>query len=102
MLIKANGDVTLCEQVPHGPPFVVGNVSRQGVLGVWNSAELAAFLHPPQELFRGSVCFDCEAFPSCHDDRLGYCYRDTLFSYGTIYNAPPDCPRQTAVGLRQI
>ena len=102
MLIKANGDVTLCEQVPHGPPFVVGNVLRQGVLGVWNSAELAAFLHPPRELFHGSICFDCEVFPACHDERLGYCYRDTLFSYGAIYDAPPDCPRQTAVGLRQV
>lgn len=102
MVVKPNGDVTVCEQVPHQPPFVVGNVVRQGLLGVWDSKEMYAFLNPSRELFSSAICYTCKEFTNCHDNQLGYCYRDALFNYGTMYEAPSDCPRQTNIGLRQV
>jgi radical SAM protein with 4Fe4S-binding SPASM domain len=102
MVVKANGDVTLCDQVPHSGQFVVGNVFRDGVMGVWNSPSLYAFNNPPREAFQGTVCFDCREFKDCHDERRGYCYREALFAYGTIYDAPPDCPFQLNAGTRRI
>ncbi len=102
MGIKPNGDVTLCDQIPQAPPFVVANVLTHGVIGAWNAPELRLFNHPSRERFQGSVCVTCTEFDACHDDRRGYCYRDALFAYGTIYEAPPDCPKQTKQGLRQI
>jgi radical SAM protein with 4Fe4S-binding SPASM domain len=96
MILQPNGDVTLCDQVPHRDPFVVGNVFEQGVMEVWKSPRLLAFLYPERERFEGTVCFDCSQFDGCigPDGLRGYCYRDALFYYGSIYDAPPECPWQ--------
>jgi radical SAM protein with 4Fe4S-binding SPASM domain len=101
MLIQPNGDVTLCDQIPHAEPFVVGNAFREGVLGVWRSARLEAFLSPDRQRFAGTVCASCSDFDACHRE-AGYCYRDALFHYGSAFDAPPDCPRQTRTPLRAV
>lgn len=98
--VKPNGDVTLCEQVPHEDQFVVGNVFKQDIETIWHSERLLGFLYPTRAMFDGTVCYDCPEYDECHM-KQGYCYRDTLFRYGSIYDAPPQCPRQTVVGLRQ-
>jgi MoaA/NifB/PqqE/SkfB family radical SAM enzyme len=101
MLVKPNGDVTLCEQTPNRDPFLMGNVFEEGVIGVWNSDKISTFNYPPRAAFSGTVCFNCPDFDECHDVR-GYCFRDSLCCYGSIYDAPPECPRQTKVPLRAI
>ena len=93
MIIQPNGDVTLCDQIPHEAPFIVGNVFSQSIIGVWKSRKLEEFLYPDREKFTGSVCYDCPEFDRCMQFR-GYCYRDSLFYYGSIYEAPPECPWQ--------
>jgi radical SAM protein with 4Fe4S-binding SPASM domain len=93
MLIQPNGDVTLCDQTPHEPRFVVGNVFSQGIMEVWKSQTLEQFLYPDREKFAESVCYDCPEFDRCMQYK-GYCYRDALFYYGSIYDAPPECPWQ--------
>lgn len=101
MVIKPDGDVTLCEQTPHSDEFVVGNIFAEGIMGVWNSKKLQEFIHPAHDKFKGTVCFDCPEFYDCHDSR-GYCFRDSYCSYGTIYDAPPECPRQDKMPNRNI
>ena len=100
MLIKANGDVTLCDQLPHSTDHVVGSVLEDGVLRVWRSERLQRFLAPGRASFEGTPCFACDHFDSCMG-APGYCYRDSLFSYGTLYDAPPDCPAQTKGAPRE-
>jgi radical SAM protein with 4Fe4S-binding SPASM domain len=99
MLVKPNGDVTLCEQTPGNGVFVVGNVFEQGVMGVWNSDAIRRFNEPPRELFKDTVCFNCPDFEKCHGKK-GWCFRDSLICYGTIYEAPPDCPWQNKIPPR--
>lgn len=96
MVIQPDGDVTLCDQVPHRDPFVVGNVFEQSVIDVWKSQRLLDFLYPEREKFKGTVCFDCSQFIRClgPEGLRGYCYRDALFYYGSMYDAPPECPWQ--------
>ncbi|MCF6155270.1 MAG: radical SAM protein [Candidatus Brocadia sp.] len=101
MLIQPNGDVTLCDQIPHAENHIVGNVFEKGVAGVWNSPKLYNFLYPSREQFNGTVCYTCSEFDLCHKWQ-GYCYRDSLFYFGTLLDAPPDCPRQTKTAPRQI
>jgi radical SAM protein with 4Fe4S-binding SPASM domain len=101
MQVKTNGDVTLCDQIPHIPEHVVGNVFEQGILGVWQSQELIDFLHPPRSRFKQTVCYDCPEFEACHNGK-GYCFRDSLFIYGSLFDAPPNCPLQRKSYLRQI
>lgn len=99
--IQPNGDVTLCDQMPHSEQFVVGNVFDEGVIGVWKSRKVEDFLYPPRERFSRTVCFDCAEFDDCHGTK-GYCYRDAHSSYGTIYEAQPECPRQDKLPLREV
>lgn len=101
MLIQPNGDVTLCDQIPHADSHVVGNVFEEGIADVWNSRRLNNFLYPSKKQFNGTVCYTCPEFDHCHKWQ-GYCYRDSLFYFGTLLDAPPDCPRQTKTAPRQI
>jgi MoaA/NifB/PqqE/SkfB family radical SAM enzyme len=99
--VKPDGDVTLCEQIPHAREFVVGNVFKDGISGVWNSRELGEFLYPPREKFKGTVCFDCPEFRDCFEQK-GHCFRNAYYAYGTIYEARPECPRQKRPCPRMI
>lgn len=97
-VILPNGDVVLCEKVPHDHRFVVGNVAHQSLLDVWNSKEMMDFIVPEQHLFAGTACVDCNEFNCCH--RLyGRCFRDAYFNYGRIYAPSPNCPRASP-GIR--
>jgi len=91
MCITADGSVILCEQVPVRPPFVVGNVSHQSLMDIWNSDRLLEEIYPPKDKFKGTACFDCEEFDECHAVK-GRCFRDSFFAFGTVYGPPPACP----------
>lgn len=101
ILLKPNGDVLLCEQIPHKPQFVMGNLAQQSLDDVWNSKKINDFLFAPKELFKDSACEKCLDFEDCHYKK-GYCYRDALFNYNTIYEAPSNCPFQNKPGIRMI
>jgi radical SAM protein with 4Fe4S-binding SPASM domain len=92
MTICADGRVILCEQIPQEDQYSVGNVKYQGLIEVWNSPRMREVAFPSREKFRNTVCFDCKDFDECHH-QLGYCFRDSLNAYGTIYAPPPNCPQ---------
>jgi radical SAM protein with 4Fe4S-binding SPASM domain len=90
--ILPDGDIILCEQVPHDERFVVGNVRERSLLDVWNSKELMDFIVPDKKLFIGTACADCNEFDTCH--RIyGRCFRDAYFNYDRVYAPSPRCPR---------
>jgi radical SAM protein with 4Fe4S-binding SPASM domain len=101
LVVLPNGDVSLCEQLPHVPEYVVGSLLRESVLDIWNGAALDRFIHPGRSEFEGSVCRSCPDFDECHAGR-GYCYRDSLSAFGSMYDAPPGCPRQLKAPLRLV
>jgi radical SAM protein with 4Fe4S-binding SPASM domain len=101
LLILPNGDLSLCEQLPHVPEFVVGNLIEQSLLDIWNGAAVDRFIHPERSKFEGTACFACPDFDPCHLGR-GYCYRDSLTAFGSVYDAPPGCPRQEKTPLRTV
>jgi len=101
MEVMPNGDCILCDQIPHSGEFIVGNILKQGVMGLWHDPKVTSFIFPTRDHFVGTVCFNCKEFDACHHG-LGYCFRDSLFNYGTVFDAPPNCPRQIRPPLRQI
>lgn len=102
MEINPNGDVTLCEQIPHKKEYIFGNIVNQPMDAIWNGEKMLNFLFPGKEKYGNTPCYDCQDYDKCHNE-LGYCYRDSLFNYGTVFDAPPGCPRQTkGTLLRQI
>ncbi|ELA7883006.1 radical SAM protein [Vibrio parahaemolyticus] len=92
--IKSNGDVTPCEQLPHIREFVFGNVIKEDLISIWNSTKIDDFNKPKRSTLQGSLCIDCDDFTDCHRG-IGYCYRDSFWSTGSIHQPPPDCPYNT-------
>lgn len=91
IFVTPEGKVTLCEQVPHEAPFIVGDLTRQSILEVWNSLETSNIAHPARERFAGTICYDCDDFPLCAESR-GHCFRDSWFENATLCGPSPYCP----------
>jgi radical SAM protein with 4Fe4S-binding SPASM domain len=103
MVIQANGDVILCDQIPQDAEHVISNVRRSGLMGAWRSPAIERYLERPRADFVGRPCFDCGEFDRCHSlGDLGYCFRDSLIAFGDMLAPPPSCPHQDETGLRRI
>lgn len=98
--IGPDGSAVLCEQMPMERPYLVGDLTKQSIMEVWNSPELLAFVYPQRDRFAGSACHDCSDFEHC-TQHMGYCFRDALFAYGKIHHPPPNCPSVPPVDYRQ-
>ncbi len=92
MTILPDGECIACEQVLQDEYNSMGSVRDKTIREVWDSPRARELAHPPRELFKGTVCFDCEDFDPCHYQK-GYCFRLAYTAYGSIYAPPPNCPR---------
>jgi radical SAM protein with 4Fe4S-binding SPASM domain len=99
MTITPDGKVVLCDTIPQEGIFVVGDVTDQSIMDVWNSEELLNLAYPPRDKFAGSACYDCSDFTECQS-KAGYCFRDTFFNYGSAFGPPPKCPLAPDDGMR--
>ncbi|GLB25281.1 radical SAM protein [Lacrimispora xylanolytica] len=97
--IAPNGRAILCEQMKQEESYYVGDLNRQTIMEVWNGKEMLDFIYPPRDKFKNTICETCDEFEPCHWEK-GYCYRNAFFSYGTVYDAPPNCYKQMKLGLR--
>lgn len=90
LIINPNGDITLCEQMPHQKEYIFGNILKQDLNEIWNSKKLLDFIYPSKRLFKKeSLCYDCNLFDDC--SIKGRCFRDSFFHYATPFDAPPYC-----------
>jgi radical SAM protein with 4Fe4S-binding SPASM domain len=98
LVINPTGEVTLCEQMPLEDAYIAGDLKNEGLEELWNSKRMKTKVYPSRDKFNGTVCETCEDFETCINE-IGYCFRDSLFTYGSIYAPAPNCPR-APVGLR--
>lgn len=97
--ISADGNAFLCEQMKMDEPFYVGNARTQTIQEIWDSDRLKDFIYPERDQFAGTICEHCADFETCMW-KCGRCYRNSYFSYGTVYYPPPGCPYNDRPGLR--
>jgi radical SAM protein with 4Fe4S-binding SPASM domain len=97
--IAPDGNAFLCEQMKMDEPFYVGNARTQTIQEIWDCDRLKRFIYPEPGQFAGTICEHCSDFESCMW-KCGRCYRDSYFSYGSIYYPPPACPHNDRPGLR--
>jgi radical SAM protein with 4Fe4S-binding SPASM domain len=97
--VDADGKAFLCEQMVMDEPYIVGDARTQSIEEIWNSERMLRFIHPTREQFKNTSCYTCKDFEECMW-KQGRCYRDAYFSYGSIYQTPPMCPKNTRPGLR--
>ena len=81
--ILPNGDISLCEQLPHAKPFIFGNIKGKSIVEAWMNNSIPEFIFSNRDSFHNSACFDCIDFEQCHFD-MGYCYREAIFSLWNI------------------
>jgi len=94
--VLPDGKVTPCEQLPTRSEFIVGDLSKQSLMDIWNSDELQKWTDPDRELYAGSLCHDCPSFADCGQGK-GRCYRNAFNLFGTPWAPDPNCPKLESV-----
>jgi radical SAM protein with 4Fe4S-binding SPASM domain len=100
IVVTPDGKVVLCDTVPQNDMFMVGDLSKQSIMEVWNSEKLLEFAFPSQDKFIDTLCYGCTWINDCHNSPAGYCFRNSYFNYGTIFGPPPECPINPDDGFR--
>ncbi len=93
--VLPDGKVTFCEQMYWHPFFILGDLTRQSIMEMWNSdLALARWNFSQDEVRDVSPCKTCEEFEKCHRG-LGNCWRMAISAYGyENYDFPaPNCPK---------
>lgn len=94
MFILPDGNVTICEELYWNPHFIMGNVLRQSLNDIWNSAKANSLFHLRQEdIPQDSLCHSCNKYVECRSVKQ-VCYREIIKKYGKDKWYYPDvnCP----------
>ncbi|MEJ3719975.1 radical SAM protein [Paenibacillus polymyxa] len=100
VVVLPDGKVTICEELYNHEYFIIGDLTKQTLLEVWNSPKALELAYPQQAAVSNGPCRDCSDFQQCHEG-LGRCVREALKAYGYDQHYAPDprCPR-APVGSR--
>lgn len=98
-IILPNGEVTVCERVPYDPDLIMGNLNSQSIMEIWSSLKWDQLCFPSQEQYKGTECYDCEAFESCNRKR-SRCLVNSIIVYGKVHAPEPTCPRIKRTDIR--
>ncbi|PIQ30610.1 MAG: hypothetical protein COW63_09470 [Bacteroidetes bacterium CG18_big_fil_WC_8_21_14_2_50_41_14] len=93
-IILPDGKVTICEELYWHPKFIIGDLTKQSIMEVWNSEKAKDLVYLSRNSIReDSVCHNCDWFDACHNDG-GKCWREIIKSYGDENWDYPDprCP----------
>lgn len=100
-IVLPDGKVTICEQMYWHPFFILGDLSKQSIMEMWNSEKaLSLWNFTQQEVQPESPCKTCETFEECRRGK-GNCWRIAISAYGIEnYDYPaPDCPKALSVTI---
>ena len=98
MTILPDGKVTICDELPSVPAFLLGDVTRQSLMEVWNSEEVERFLRTSRQDLAGTICHNCPEFEEFHFVK-SRCLRDEFNVFRDPTHPDPKCPR-TGVSVR--
>lgn len=85
LFILPDGKVTICEQLYWLPQFIIGDVTTQSIVEVWNSPEALHLCSLTRtHINEASRCQSCYIFEDCFSYQ-NRCWSDIVKAYG------PDC-----------
>lgn len=99
IMILPDGKATICEQLYWNPNYIIGDITKQSIVEIWNSEKALELAFPKREHFRNiSPCKTCEIFEECYA-YPNRCVVDVLKGYGLKNRDYPDprcekAPRQ--------
>jgi radical SAM protein with 4Fe4S-binding SPASM domain len=97
--VLPDGKVTICEQMYWHPFFILGDLTQQSIMEIWDSKlALSKWKFSQDEVRDVSPCKMCEEFDACRRG-LGNCWRQAISAYGPEnYDFPaPNCPKAPPV-----
>nr|WP_320060218.1 SPASM domain-containing protein [uncultured Bacteroides sp.] len=69
-IILPDGKVTICEELYDNPQFIIGDLTKQAIMEVWNSPkEKELFYLQKEYISKESVCHSCSEFKICREAR---------------------------------
>lgn len=96
MFVMPDGKVTICEEMYWHPRFILGDVTSQSVMEVWNSPEAQALACIGKEdISEKSPCKTCADFETCRGANTHkICWKEVQYFYGREnWDFPqPSCP----------
>ncbi len=98
LVVGADGRVSICDRLLPFDDAVVGNVTDESLLEIWNGTRLRALLEPDKEAFAGTECAGCALKEPC-DWRVRCYYRSQMIRQRLF---APDhlCPVVAAPSIR--
>lgn len=82
LYILPDGKVTICEELYWHPKFILGDITQDTLLDIWNSDKANKLYYLQQsDLKPSSACQSCDDFDSCRKYKH-ICWRDTIQAYG--------------------
>lgn len=94
-VILPDGKVTICEELYWHPDFIIGDLTKQSIMEVWESEKAVNLFNISQQKIRSmSICGKCDAFHDCRSYQ-GVCWKIVVGAYGMKNWDYPDprCPK---------
>ena len=84
----------MCEELYYHPAYIMGDLSQQSIMEMWNSEEALKICYPDQRTVLDGPCRDCPDFKECHIFP-GRCVREAIKRFGQErhYYPSPRCPK---------
>jgi len=92
--ILPDGKVTICEELYWNSNFIIGDLTKQSIMEVWNSSKAMGLFNLSKEMVQDkSKCKICKEFENCHKVP-GVCWKLVVEAYGNENWTYPDprCP----------
>ncbi len=95
MVVLPDGQVTICEEMYWNPHFIIGDITKNSLLEVWQSDKAVSLWKLDQKKFpKESACRTCDEFEDCRYNE-GVCWKELMAHYGKENWLYPDsrCPK---------
>lgn len=92
--VLPDGKVTICEELYWNPAFIIGDISKNGIIDIWNSDKAKKLFFINRNMISGnSSCFSCQQLSDCRHHK-GVCWKMVIMAYGdSNWDYPdPRCP----------
>lgn len=82
LVVLPDGKVTICEELYWDENFIIGDLTKNSILEVWQSDKAVGLWRLDQtDMPEDSVCTSCEEFAACRHGR-GVCWKELIAAYG--------------------
>ncbi|MCF6185224.1 MAG: SPASM domain-containing protein, partial [Bacteroidales bacterium] len=77
-----DGKTTLCEELYWHPRFILGDLTKQSIMEMWQGEKAMALYNIQQKEFKtDSSCSSCKLFDYCHKN-AAVCWKEVMENYG--------------------